>query len=66
MSRGKLTDESEMPFGKYKGERMRDVPPDYLHWLWVNGLREKTDFGVGEYIKDNINVLSEEHSDGIW
>jgi len=23
----------EMPWGKYKGEKIEDLPSDYLHWL---------------------------------
>lgn len=30
-----------MPFGKYKGRLLRDLPPDYIDWLWNLGdLRE--------------------------
>ena len=25
-----------MPFGKYKGISVRDIPSDYLEWLWGN------------------------------
>jgi hypothetical protein len=28
-----LTDNSPMPFGKYKGEPMANVPDPYLKWL---------------------------------
>ena len=31
-----MTDESIMPFGKYKGEKMANVPPDYLLWMLEN------------------------------
>jgi hypothetical protein len=24
----------QMPFGKYKGEYLQDIPTDYLQWLW--------------------------------
>jgi len=30
----KLTDESPMPFGKYKGEKMANVPASYLKWIY--------------------------------
>lgn len=30
--RNQVSDESLMPFGQYKGERMVDVPEDYLVW----------------------------------
>ncbi len=30
-----------MPFGKYRGERVQDLPENYLNWLWENiDLRE--------------------------
>jgi len=62
-----LTDLDPMPFGKYKGTPMQDVPASYLHWLWTNGKKEetKTD-AVADYIKRNLDVLRHEHEDGIW
>lgn len=32
----KMDDKSIMPFGKYKGEKMANVPADYLIWLFEN------------------------------
>lgn len=29
-----LTDTDPMPFGKFAGQPMQDVPASYLHWLW--------------------------------
>ena len=29
----RLNDDHEMPFGKYKGTRLGDVPDDYLNWF---------------------------------
>lgn len=26
----------EMPFGKYRGEAIEDIPLDYLKWLYEN------------------------------
>jgi Putative quorum-sensing-regulated virulence factor len=26
----------KMPFGKFKGQPVEDLPPPYLHWLWEN------------------------------
>jgi uncharacterized protein (DUF3820 family) len=26
----------EMPFGKWKGEKLEDIPPDYLEWALEN------------------------------
>jgi len=55
----KLTDESLMPYGKHKGEKMANVPPEYLIWLYDN---EKCSRDVSLYIKDNLDVLRSEIS----
>lgn len=44
------TDETEMPFGKYKGRKLQEVPASYLMWL-----NDQTDFArrnpeLAEYI----------------
>ena len=31
-----MTDESIMPWGKHKGEKMANAPPSYLLWLLEN------------------------------
>ncbi len=49
-----LTDNDIMPFGKYKGEKMANVPADYLVWLYEN---EKCFGEVKEYINKNIDTL---------
>lgn len=49
-----LTDESIMPFGKYKGKTLANVPDDYLLWL----LRENKCSGeVLQYIKENYDAI---------
>lgn len=50
----KLTDESPMPWGKYKDKKMEDVPADYLLWCYDTG---KTCRLVKEYVRDNLDVL---------
>ena len=55
-----------MPFGKYQGVPMQDVPASYLHWLWVNGKKEDKLCPVADYIRKNITALMQEHEDGIW
>jgi len=52
-----MNDESLIPFGKYKGEKLANVPPDYLLWLFDNG---KCYGDLKEYIKDNLDVLRSE------
>jgi hypothetical protein len=61
-----LTDTSPMPFGKYKGLPMSDVPANYLFWLWTNGKREDKTCLVADYIRRNKSALATEHKDGIW
>lgn len=62
----KLTDESLMPFGKYKNEKMANVPSSYLLWLYNNpdpnynqwsSIRSRE---VREYIEDNLDCLKQE------
>jgi len=50
----KLTDDSRMPYGQYKGDKMINVPASYLIWLYDNN---KCSGNVREYIKDNYDVL---------
>lgn len=61
-----LTDTDPMPFGKHKGIPMQDVPANYLHYLWANGLKEDKQSNVADYIRRNIGALKQEHKDGIW
>ncbi len=50
----KLTDKSLMPYGKYKGVEMANVPADYLLWLYDN---EKCSNDVKDYIVENLEIL---------
>ena len=52
-----LTDESIMPFGKYQGKKMANVPAHYLIWLYDNNKCNKE---VRTYIVDNLDVLKVE------
>ena len=66
-----LQDDDEMPFGKYQGHKMSDVPASYFHWLWTNDKdpmskwKVKVD-PVADYIWRNMAGLMKEHPDGIW
>lgn len=56
-----LEDDSRMPFGKYKGTQMANVPASYLLWLWEKQGSTKP-FGeasqaVQRYILDNLEAL---------
>jgi DNA polymerase III subunit epsilon len=37
------TDLSRMPFGKYQGRLLSEVPPDYFEWLKKSGALDKSD-----------------------
>lgn len=64
MPRPPLTDDSLMPFGKYKGKPMADVPASYLLWLWNDGLKNKTATSdVAAYIAENLHCLTLEDAD---
>jgi hypothetical protein len=61
-----LHDLSPMPFGKHQGTPMQDVPTDYLHWLWLNGLEGNKRNPVHRYIKKSLHCLQTENPDLIW
>lgn len=62
-----LHDDDIMPFGKHKGTLMQDVPADYLHYLWHNGMKNQTETNsVAAYIKESLDVLKIENKDLIW
>ena len=61
-----LQDTNKMPFCKYKGEPMQDVPASYLHWLWSNGKEHDKLCPVADYIRHNLTALAQEYTDGIW
>lgn len=52
-----LTDNSPMPYGKYKGVEMQEVPASYLIWLYEN---DKCSDSVKEYVEDNLEILKSE------
>ena len=60
-----MKDTDLMPFGKYKGEQMEDVPADYLLWLKYDSKGKTIYIGSDTekillYIEDNLDVLNAE------
>ena len=56
-----MTDTDLMPFGKYKGTAMANVPADYLLWLYRNTAGAFRSYPeVKEYIRENLKVLEKE------
>lgn len=49
-----FTDQTPMPFGKYQGKAMINVPDVYLLWLFNEGCAHA---GVRKYITDNLESI---------
>lgn len=52
-----LTDTDMMPFGKYAGQFMQDVPPHYLEWLKNEGC---SNIFVANYIHNSWDAIQQE------
>ena len=52
-----MTDDSIITFGKYKGQKLANVPPEYLLWLYENGNIYSE---LKAYIADNLEVIKSE------
>ena len=62
-----LEDTSPMPFGKFKGTPMQDVPASYLHWFFTTCLARNTQgLEVKDYIRKSLSALKLENPDLIW
>lgn len=53
-----------MPFGKYKGELLQDVPVSYLHW-WYHET-DADNISLKHYIENSLNALKLENTNLIW
>jgi len=57
----RLTDETLMPWGKHKGEMLKDVPANYLLWLEGQNIKktERSDFinGLLVYVDQFRDVI---------
>jgi len=52
----KLTDESLMPFGAFKGKKLANVPDKSLLWYWNQTWFDKTS-PIGLYIAENLDAI---------
>ena len=50
-----ISDMSKMPFGKYKGREMLNVPGDYLLFIYKNF--DKLSQDIKDYIKKNMDAI---------
>lgn len=56
-----MTDNDEMPYGKYKGTAMANVPAPYLLWLNSNTTPPPE---VKKYIDEHKEQLQQEQANG--
>lgn len=49
-----MDDNSIIPFGKFKGEKLANVPESYLIWLYNEG---KCFGALRNYIEENLDVM---------
>jgi uncharacterized protein (DUF3820 family) len=49
-----LDDDSLMPWGKHKGERMEDVPDKYLKWIYW---KQTIDAPVKKYVEEYLQYF---------
>lgn len=52
-----LTDDSPMPYGKFKDTKMANVPDNYLLWLYRNTREDHFNKPVFRYIEENLNAI---------
>lgn len=57
-----LTDDSPMPWGKYQGTKLVNVPGHYLLWIYHNMRRSLSTGPVFDYIEDNLTIIQKECS----
>ncbi len=49
-----ITDKTQMPWGKFKGMKMANVPSSYLKWLYDNNYG---DAAIRGYIESNLDDI---------
>ena len=54
-----FTDQTLMPFGKFKGTSMANVPAPYLLWLFNEGCDHAE---LKKYIMSNLEILQAENA----
>ena len=61
-----LTDLDKMPFGKFFGKPMCEIPAEYLFYLWTHGKENDQFCPVADYIRKNLDALERDYPDGVW
>lgn len=52
-----MKDTDLMPFGKFEGTEMANVPASYLMWVKDNIWSNASNFEVKKYIQDNLDAI---------
>lgn len=52
-----ITENSPMPYGKYKGKKIKDLPADYLLWLYYNN---RAIMAIRSYVGKHIRELEQQ------
>lgn len=52
-----MNDESLMPYGKFKGDKLENVPAYYLLWMYDNG---KLNNELKAYVDENRTLLEKD------
>ena len=55
-----LIDTDRMPFGKYKGKLLQDVPCHYLKWLREESDIKETNVALYNYILNSWDAIQQE------
>lgn len=54
----KFTDETPMPWGKHKGDKLADVPDSYLLWILDNpAIDRQRNAALFAYIEENLDAI---------
>ena len=55
-----------MPWGRYKGTRLGDIPPEYWRYLWNDGMR-KEDTDLGRYLRTHaVEIREQDEGKRYW
>jgi len=55
-----LIDTDPMPFGRFKGTALANVPASYLRWVKENVYKNPSNEGLFKYIYENWDAISKE------
>ena len=56
---------SLISFGRYRGQKLEDIPIEYFNWLWQRGIKELHP-PVGKYIKENLREFKRKKPNLTW